>query len=71
MGLDFSFSKKFPKLNDAKIKEGIFVGPDMRKLIDDLSFLSSLSSIEKEAWSAFVHVIISLTTSSQQIFMKE
>jgi hypothetical protein len=27
--------KKFPGLSDAKLKDGIFVGPDIRKLLSD------------------------------------
>lgn len=35
-GSVFQFLKqKFPKLSDAKIKEGVFVGPDINKLIQD------------------------------------
>lgn len=53
----FLFLKtKFPTLSEAKIKEGIFIGPDIKKLINDPAFLSSLSPIEKNAWVAFVDV---------------
>lgn len=56
-GPAFQFLKtKFPTLSEAKIKEGIFVGPDVRKLIKDSTFLSRLSSVEMEAWLAFVDV---------------
>ena len=27
--------EKFPKLSDAKVKEGIFVGPQIRELVKD------------------------------------
>ena len=30
--------KKFPKISDAKVKEGIFVGPQIRQLMKDPSF---------------------------------
>lgn len=53
----FQFLKqKFPKLSDAKIKEGVFVGPDIKKLIQDPSFISALNNTEKQAWNAFVDV---------------
>ena len=56
-GPGFSFLKnKFPTLSEAKIKEGIFIGPDIRKLMNDPDFLSSLKSIEQQAWLAFVDV---------------
>ena len=43
----------FPKLSQAKLKEGIFVGPDIRKLMKDDAFESSLQSRERRAWTAF------------------
>lgn len=48
--------KKFPSLSDAKIKEGIFVGPDVRKLMKDPEFVAALNDVEKEAWLSFVEV---------------
>jgi hypothetical protein len=32
------FKHEFPWLSDAKIKEGIFVGPQVRELIEDEQF---------------------------------
>ena len=29
---------KFPRISDAKIKEGVFVGPQIRELIQDVKF---------------------------------
>lgn len=56
-GPGFQFLKqKFPALSDAKIKEGVFIGPDVKKLIDDHSFVTTLNLTEKEAWMAFVAV---------------
>jgi hypothetical protein len=44
-GDGFLFLKlKFPKLSDAKIKEGIFVGPQIRTLLKDASFVKKLNS---------------------------
>jgi hypothetical protein len=28
----------FPRISDAKIKEGVFVGPQLRELIHDVKF---------------------------------
>ena len=42
--------RKFPGLSDAKIKEEVFVGPDIRKLMNDENFESSLGEAEKDAW---------------------
>lgn len=48
--------QKFPKLSETKIKEGVFVGPDIKKLIEDSSFTSTLNHTEKQAWDAFIDV---------------
>jgi hypothetical protein len=47
---------KFPILSDAKIKEGIFVGPQIRVLLKDEHFESVLYSTELEAWKSFKNV---------------
>ena len=41
--------EKFPNLSGAKIKEGIFVGPQIRQLIFDSSFDASINDIEPAA----------------------
>jgi hypothetical protein len=43
---------KFPGLSEAKLNEGIFVGPDIRKLISDEMFETTMSNVEREAWIA-------------------
>ena len=49
--------EKFPKLSDAKVKEGIFVGPQIRELVKDPAFDQVLEGKEKEAWEAFKGVV--------------
>lgn len=49
--------KKFPGLSEAKLKEGIFVGPDIRKLMKDKEFETSMTTREKEACVAFKDVV--------------
>lgn len=44
---------KFPKISSAKLKEGIFVGPQIRELLHDATFAESLNALELEAWMAF------------------
>ena len=39
----------FPKLSDAKIKEGVFVGPQIRKLILNDMFDKALNETELAA----------------------
>ena len=45
--------EKFPILSEAKIKEGVFVGPQIHKLSRDDTFDHLLSGNEKKAWKAF------------------
>lgn len=47
----------FPNLSDAKVKEGIFVGPQIRKILKDENFDGNLSSVEKNAWYSFKAVV--------------
>jgi hypothetical protein len=49
--------KMFPGLSDAKLKEGIFVGPCIRKLLSDDLFETTMQTVEREAWNAFKEVI--------------
>lgn len=48
---------KFPRLSDAKLKEGVFVGPQISKLIKDNDFDKSLQPIERAAWKCFKNVV--------------
>lgn len=50
-------SKIFPTLSNAKIKEGVFDGPQIRKLLTDLEFEGCLSETEAAAWSFFQNVV--------------
>lgn len=47
----------FPRISDAKIKEGIFVGPQIRHIINDKHFESLLVGPEKIAWKAFKDIV--------------
>ena len=49
--------QSFPHLSEAKLKEGVFVGPDIRKLMLDKNFVATMTYDEKEAWTAFRDVI--------------
>ena len=46
-------SKKFPSLSRAKIKEGIFIGPQIRKIVLDETFDTHLTRKEKCAFESF------------------
>jgi hypothetical protein len=48
---------KFSGLSEAKLKERIFVGPDIRKLILDEMFETTMSRVQREAWIALKDII--------------
>jgi hypothetical protein len=47
---------KFPKLSDAKMKEGIFKGPQIRELMQDKQFDEDLNETERSAWLSFKRI---------------
>lgn len=47
----------FPRISDAKIKEGIFVGPQIRNVMKDSHFDGLLQGTEHDAWKAFKNVV--------------
>lgn len=49
--------RKFPKKSDAKLKEGVFDGPEIRKLIRDENFVYSMTTVEKNAWLSFKSIV--------------
>ena len=57
-GDDFTYlCREFPGLSDAKIKEGVFVALDIRKLMNDENFESCLGEEEEDAWISFKNLI--------------
>ena len=49
-------STVFPGLSTAKLKEGIFVGPQIREVLNDTDFEELLNLKELRAWEAFKSV---------------
>ena len=49
--------QKFPNKSAAKTKAGVFVGPDIRKLIGDEMFCENLNTKEKAAWYQFCLIV--------------
>lgn len=45
-------AEKFPSLSQAKIKEGIFIGPQIRKIVLDETFNTHLKKKEKFAFES-------------------
>ena len=49
--------ENFPRLSEAKLKEGVFIGPQIRDLIKDEYFDKLLQGDEKAAWDRFKFVV--------------
>jgi len=49
--------EKFPRLSEAKLKEGILIGPQIRDLIKDKYFDGLLQGDRKAAWDSFKFVV--------------
>ena len=47
----------FPKLFEANIKAGTFIGPKIKKIIECDNFAKLLSRTEQAAWKSFVAVV--------------
>ena len=47
----------FPKLSEAKMKGGVFVGIQVKRLMKSHSFSEELSAVERRAWKSFVSVV--------------
>ena len=50
-------ASKFPRLSEAKLKESIFIGPDIRKLMTDIVFENKMKKIERVAGTSFKEVV--------------
>ena len=49
--------QKFPYTRAEKVKEGVFVGHQIRKLIKDAQFLSFMTDVEKKARLSFAEIV--------------
>ena len=47
----------FPKLSESKIEAGVFVGPEVKRLINSIDFPELLSEVEQTAWMCFESVV--------------
>jgi hypothetical protein len=57
-GLCFQYlGRKFAALSEAKVKDGMFDGPQIRQLMKDTAFIGTMSDIELQAWNAFKDVV--------------
>jgi hypothetical protein len=46
----------FSNVTDAKIRAGIFIGPQIRELMQDIEFDEDLNEIERYAWMSFKRI---------------
>ncbi|XP_076804583.1 uncharacterized protein LOC143448650 [Clavelina lepadiformis] len=57
-GPTFKFLQmKFPRISEAKLRAGVFDGPQIRELMKDEGFTAHMSAVEKRAWTGFRAVI--------------
>ena len=47
----------FPKLSEAKVKASVFVGPQIKKIMQCTEFPKKLTWVKKAAWNSFVAVV--------------
>ena len=47
----------FPKLSEAKVKGGIFIGPQVKLILKSDEFLETLSAVEKDTLISFAAVV--------------
>ena len=56
-GRGFEYMRnKFPNVSDANVKEGIFIGPQIRELMQDKQFYEDMNEIERNAWLSFKRI---------------
>ncbi|GBM93275.1 hypothetical protein AVEN_168041-1 [Araneus ventricosus] len=56
---------QFPGLSEAKLKEGVFVGPDIRKMMKDEDFETKMKINERKVWESFKLVITSFLVNKK------
>jgi len=55
----------FPRISEATTKEGVYVGPQFRQLIQGIKFEDQLSEVENDAWKSFRNVTAKFYGKSQ------
>lgn len=49
--------ERFPKFSEAKVKEDIFVEPQIGKLLKDPTFYAKLTNLELGTWMSFRDIV--------------
>ena len=47
----------FPKLSEAKVKGGIFTGPQIRQMLGSKELEGKMTALERNAWQSFRNVV--------------
>lgn len=47
----------FPTKSDAKLKAGVFIGPEVRQMLASQELENKMTEVERNAWRAFRHVV--------------
>ena len=56
-GCGFQYVRyKLPNVSDTKIKEGTFIGHQIRELMEDKEFIEDLNDSERNAWLSFKRI---------------
>ena len=48
----------FPKLSEAKVRSGVFVGPQIKMIMECKEFAKKLTRVETAAWNSFGGVVL-------------
>jgi hypothetical protein len=56
-------------LSEAKLKDGIFIGPQIRKVLKDEKFENCWSANEKAAWRSFKLVVTEFLRNKKNSFL--
>ena len=60
--------QKFSIISDAKLKQGVFDGPQVQTLFKDMNFITQMTEIEKEASESFKAVATNILGNNKKIF---
>jgi len=75
-GLGFQYVwSKFPNVSDTKIEEVIFIGPQIRELMQDKQFDEDLNETERNAWLSFKRIckdiVVNHKAASYQVILQD
>jgi hypothetical protein len=53
------------------VKEGIFDGPQIRKLTKDVAFTNTMDDVECQVWNAFIEVLRKFLGNVNDLYYRE